>query len=241
MIDLSMANLNIRIDNRSHYLVKKCRNYLIPAASVSAFVPEIFIQTNTEEIEQMQKKLSGSHNTPAIAESIVVYEKISFQLPTYDAFIMHSSVIEVDGQAFCFAAKSGTGKTTHTRFWKKLLGERVTVINGDKPIYRFEGNDLMAYGTPWCGKEGWNTNTKAPLKALCLLEQSNENKIYPIDGFEMLSTIMDQFFLPGNGCLDMVKLMELIDRMLSITKIYRLAVKKEISAAKTAAETLLAL
>ena len=239
MIDLRMADLNIRIDNHDDYIEKQCRDYILPTDSSQTIQPEIFIQTNEWEIKQEERKLEGIWHGDGYAESIVVYEKISCQLPAFDAFVMHSSVIEVDGQAICFAARSGTGKSTHTAYWKELLGDQVTVINGDKPIYRFEGNDLMAYGTPWCGKEGWNTNTKAPLKALCLLERSDENRIWQVDGFEMLGAIMDQFYLPGGGVVDMPSLMELVDRMLTIAKVYRLSVKKEISAAKTAAEKLL--
>ena len=239
MIDLRMADLNIRIDNRYDYLEKQCREYIIPSDAANTFRPDICIKAEEAEINQTLNKLSGLYHTPFHAESIVVYEKIGCQLPAFDAFIMHASVISVDGQAFGFAAKSGIGKSTHTRFWKELFGERVTVINGDKPICRFEGNDLMAFGTPWCGKEGWNINMKAPLKALCLLERSDENRITDADGFELLGTIMKQLYLPSDGKIDKVKLMELVDRMLNVTKVYRLAAKKEISAARTAAEELL--
>ena len=239
MIDLRMADLNFRINNRYNYLESQCRDYIIPSNSSHAFQPDICIQAEEEEINQTLNKLSGFYHSYDYAESIVVYEKIGCQLPAFDAFIMHASVICVDGQAFAFAAKSGIGKSTHTRFWKELFGERITVINGDKPICRFEENELMAFGTPWCGKEGWNTNTKSPLKALCLLERSDENRIYPVDGFEMLGTIMKHFYIPENRKIDMSKLMELVDRMLNVTKVYRLTVKKEISAARVAAELLL--
>ena len=241
MIDLRMADLNIRINNLYDYIENQCLEYIIPSDRTHTFQPDICIQAEEAEINQKKNKLSGFYRKSDYAESIVVYEKLSCELPVFDAFIMHSSVISVDGKAFCFAAKSGIGKTTHTCFWKELFGEKVTIINGDKPIYRFEGNNLMAFGTPWCGKEGWNTNTKAPLKALCILERSDENSIKSVDGFDLLATIMDLFYLPGDGIIDMPKLMELIDCMLSVTKVYRLAVKKEISAATIAAEELLAL
>ena len=241
MIDLRMADLNIRIDNRYDYLEKQCLEYIIPSDAVHTFRPDIYIQAEEAEINQMKNKLSGFYRKSDYAESIVAYEKLGCLLPSYNAFIIHASVISIDGQAFGFAAKSGIGKSTHTHFWKELFGERVIVINGDKPICRFEGYDLMAFGTPWCGKEGWNTNTKAPLKALCLLERSDENSINRVDGFEQLANIMDQFYLPGSSKIDMSKLMELISRMLDSIRVYRLAVKNEISAAKTAAEQLLSI
>ncbi len=184
-----------------------------------------------------------------------MYEKISNALPAFDAFVMHGSVVEVDGGAYAFSAESGTGKTTHTRYWKEVLKNRVSVINGDKPILRAKnpgrkyevgsrrceacngGNPsdvLLAYGTPWCGKEGWNTNTCAPLKALCLLERGEKNEIFPIDAFEHLGELMGHFHLPGNGQVDMLKLMQLIDRMVNIVPVYRLRCTNDISAAETA-------
>ena len=51
----------------------------------------------------------------------------------FDAFVMHSSIVEADGKAYCFAAESGIGKSTHTRYWKEALGDRATVINGGLP------------------------------------------------------------------------------------------------------------
>ncbi len=165
------------------------------------------------------------------AEVVAVYEQISNALPAFDAFVMHSSVVEVDGKAYCFAAESGTGKSTHTRYWKEALGDRVTVINGDKPIYRFDGEELMAYGTPWCGKENWQTKTSAPLKALCLLERGDENVVSPVNAFEVIGEISHHFHLLSAGQVDIVKLMELVDRMVTMVPVYRLRVKNDISAA----------
>ena len=103
-------------------------------------------------------------------------------MPDFDAFLLHAAVIEVDGLAYAFAAPSGTGKTTHIALWKKFFGDRANIINGDKPIIRFENGTPYIYGTPWCGKEGYNINTKAPLAALCFIERSPENTIHLFEG-----------------------------------------------------------
>ena len=47
-----------------------------------------------------------------------------------------NTVIKVDNDAYAFCAKSGTGKTTHTKLWMQLLGDRMSYINGDKPLIR---------------------------------------------------------------------------------------------------------
>ena len=43
-------------------------------------------------------------------------------------------LISFDGQGIAFAAPSGTGKTTHIKLWQRLYGDRVEIINGDKPL-----------------------------------------------------------------------------------------------------------
>ena len=230
MFQIEAAGLVIRIENRFNYVQNLCIEY-----ETSPNRPaDIIISVSKEELRQEIEKIPAYFPDEGYAEGVVVYEKISTALPAYNAFVMHSSVLVVDGRAYGFAAESGTGKSTHTRYWKEVLGNRVTVINGDKPVYRFSDNRLMAYGTPWCGKENWQTNTAAPMKALCLLEQGTENEIFPVDPFTVLNELTHHFYLPGGGKVDMPKLIELIDRMVTTVPVYRLRCRNHVSAAKMA-------
>ena len=230
MVQIEAAGLVIRMENRFDYVRHLCREYMTDENRL----PDITVSATEEELREEIAKAPECFFGDGYAEGVVLYEKISNALPAFDAFVMHSSVVEVDGQAYCFAAESGTGKSTHTRFWKEVLGDRVTVINGDKPIYRFSGDQLLAYGTPWCGKENWQTNTAAPLKALCLLERGEENAVFPVDAFEMLGEMVRHFHLPGGGLVDLPKLMELVDRMVTTVPVYRLRCRNDVSAAREA-------
>ncbi len=230
MFQIETAGLVIRIENQYDYVKNLCREYLTEENRSADFTVAVTEEELRAEVDKAPELFFGD----GYAEAVVLYEKISNALPIYDAFVMHSSVVEVNGEAYCFAAESGTGKSTHTRYWREVLGDRVTVINGDKPIYRFVKNQLMAYGTPWCGKENWHTNTSAPLKALCLLERGEENTVYPVDAFEMLGELSHHFHLPGGGQVDMVKLMELVDKMVTAVPVYRLRVRNDVSAAQEA-------
>lgn len=230
MFQIEVAGLVIRIENRFDYVQDLCMEYETPPERPA----DIIISVSEEELSREMKKAPEHFFSEGYGEGIVVYEKISNALPAYDAFVMHSSVVAVDGWAYGFAAESGTGKSTHTLYWKEVLGNRVKVINGDKPIYRFSGDKLQAYGTPWCGKENLQTNTSAPLKALCLLEQGQDNEIFPVDPFILLNEITHHFYLPGAGQVDMPKLIELIDKMVSTVPLYRLCCRKDVSAAEMA-------
>ena len=230
MFSIEAAGLVIRIDNRFDYVRNLCRDYLTSDDRPA----DITVSVSEEELKREIEKAPECFFGDGYGEGVVVYEKISNALPAFDAFVMHSSVVAVDGRAYCFAAESGTGKSTHTRYWREVLGDRLTVINGDKPIYRFRGDQLLAYGTPWCGKENWQTNTSAPLAGLCLLERSDENALYPVDAFEVFGEMSRHFHLPGGGQVDMVRLMELIDRMVAVVPVYRLRARNDVSAAETA-------
>ena len=105
------------------------------------------------------------------------------QMPAFGRMLLHCSVLEYDGIAYAFLGRSGTGKSTHTKLWLKYLSP-TRVINGDKPIFEYVNGVFIAYGTPWMGKERWGTNTKAPLKALCFLEQAKVNAIRKLSSAE---------------------------------------------------------
>ena len=230
MFQIEVAGLVIRIENRFDYVRNLCGDYIADLDRPA----DITVSVSEEELRREAEKAPDSFFSDAYGESVIAYEKISNALPAFDAFIMHSSVVAVDGKAYCFAAESGIGKSTHTRYWKEKLGERVTVINGDKPIYRFQGTQLLACGTPWCGKENWQANMAAPLKALCLLERGDDNAVFPVNAFEILGELMRHFHLPGGGQVDISKLMELIDRMVTAVPVYRLRCRNDITAAETA-------
>ena len=230
MFQIEVAGLVIRIDNRFSFVQKMCEEYITAPGRPA----DITVSVSGEELRREIEKAPDLFFGDEYGEVVAVYKKISIALPAYEAFVMHSSVVAVDGGAYAFAAEKGTGKSTHTRYWKEVLGPRLTVINGDKPIYRFQDGQLLAYGTPWCGKENWQTNTAAPLKALCLLERGEENVVLPIRAFDVVSELMRQFYFPGSNQLDMLKMIRLIDRMVDTVPLYRLRCRNDRSAAETA-------
>ena len=230
MFDIELARLVIRLENRYDYTYDLCRGFIV----TSDRTPDITLRVSDQELCRATEQSPDSFTEDGHVESVLLYEQLSCVLPAFDAFVMHSSAVAVDGQAYCFAAARGTGKSTHTRYWKQVLGDRLTVINGDKPIYRFLDGRLFAFGTPWCGKENWRANTAAPLKALCLLERGDENAIWPVDARGLLAEISQHFYWPGGGQLDALKQMELIDRTLSAVPVYRLRCKNHVSSAETA-------
>lgn len=218
MFRIKIAELTVAIDNKYPQLEKFCRNYLTDEEVI-----DFSVKVSNEDIES-EIALTESLNrnaSRAYAESVCVYREICRLLPDHNAFLLHASVVECDGVSYAFAATSGTGKSTHTALWLKNFGERARIINGDKPILRITDNGIRVYGTPWCGKEGYNVNADSPLHALCFIERGENNEIVRLEPEDAVTRLARQILLPytENG-ID--KLFPLLDSMLKVTPVYLL-------------------
>ena len=185
-----IAGLRVKIENQYDFTTKFCREYLSDDQTSKVDI----VASVTEEEFAAERAISDEFSDGYI-ENICLYRSICSQIPVFNRMLLHCAVLEYDGKGYAFLGRSGTGKSTHTKLWKKYLSTP-KMINGDKPILRVKDGKIYAYGTPWCGKEGWNTNTSAPLTALCFLERSPENYIHPLETAEALDRIMHQLLRP---------------------------------------------
>ena len=228
MFYIAIAGIEIGIDNKYEYVKRLCRGYEIEPVDA----PFMTVSVSDEEISE-EIACSEINVSAAYAEGICVYRSICKRLPELGAFLMHCAVIEYEGEGYAFAAKSGTGKSTHILLWQKKFGEGVRIVNGDKPILRFSEDRLYAYGTPWCGKEGYNVNTSVPLKAICFIERAQTNSIRRIGASEALGKIFHQL-LPPDSQESVDTLFPLIDRTLTEVPFYVLGCNISEEAAEVA-------
>jgi len=109
------------------------------------------------------------------------------------------------------------------------------MINDDKPFLRVEDDRVLAFGTPWSGKHRLDTNTSAPLKAICILERGAENRITPIPAREALPMLFQQSTRPPENA-QMPAYMDLIDGLARNVAFYRLRCNMDPDAAQVAYE-----
>lgn len=223
------ANLTVELKNRYKYTELLCKEFLC-SDQVEA---DIIVSVDKDDIE-MQKALSPNCDTGYI-ESVCFLRSLAQELHIYEAMLMHASVIDYCGKGIAFLAASGVGKTTHTQLWKASFGEKVCIINGDKPIIRFEDDVPYAYGTPWAGKEGFYTNDKTPLVAVCFIEQSYTNGINPLNAQEVIGLLAKQIFIPSHP-ISAIKILELMDRLTKSVNFFKICCNMEKSAAIIALE-----
>ena len=230
MITVSIADLTIKIENKYDYIVKQSKDYLTDSTEV-----DFTVSVNDAEISA---EGGAGQFSLGYLEYLAVYRKIAEEILKYDGLLLHGVLLECEGRGVLFGAKSGVGKSTHAALWKKLLGDKCTIVNGDKPLVRIIDGRVFAYGTPWNGKEGLHENKKCELFSLCFLERGEENKLWQI-GNEALRLILTQTYMPKHDSTKMVMTLDLLDKILSKVKCYRLACNMDISAAKVAYEELM--
>ncbi len=223
-----IAGLTVDFQNQYSHLEMLCKDYLCQDNSL----PEITIRVSQEEIEK-ENTLSQGQFPPGYLESICAYRRFCLEMLKFDGMFFHSAVIQVNGKGIAFSAVSGTGKTTHLRLWQEMLGEELTIVNGDKPIVRYEDGIPYAYGTPWAGKENLHTNTKTPLTDICFLERSAHNFVEPLQPGDCIAPFMQQIVRPNTPFAAM-KTLELADKLLKDCRLWRLGCNMEIDAAQTA-------
>ena len=198
------------------YTERLCKNYEYDGEQ-----PCDFSVVMTNEDVAKEKALAPEFVEPYL-ESLALFRKLcDYCLEHANGIIFHSSAIMVDGKAYSFTAPSGTGKSTHTRLWRELLGDRAVMVNDDKPIIRYIDGKFYVYGTPWNGKHHLDTNCRAEIKAICKIEQAKENSISKASTAEMLLTIFNQTIRPEDPA-QMDRLLNLTDKLLTQVELYKL-------------------
>lgn len=225
-----IADLNIKINHKYNYTHKLCYTYLHEDQSVEY---DFEVSANAEDYEKDKAALSGFSD--GYLESVSIYREIAKKILDYDGIILHASVVEMDGKAYAFTAKSGTGKSTHTALWTRAFESRARIINGDKPLIRLIDGNLFIYGTPWCGKEGLNINTKAPLNSICFINRAKENSIEKLDKNVALTRIFTQLLMPENE-EQADKFFNMVNSIFDNVKFYNLFCNMDLEAARVAYE-----
>lgn len=213
-----------------------CGDYLSQKA------PQYVITVTEGDIDFERQRANRNHQKEGLPpvvysdsylETLALYRKMAEQLVQEDVILMHGAVVAVDDRAYLFTAKSGTGKTTHIRRWLEAFGSRAVVVNGDKPLLRITSGGVTVYGTPWDGKEHLSCNIALPLKAICILERSEQNRIERISKKEATPMLLQQLHRPAAPAA-LAKALTLTDRLGSSTALYRLGCNMEPEAALVA-------
>lgn len=217
--------------------VRHCRDYIIEE---HCNVQEV-ISISSSDIEGERNRLLAKKNpgealeasTPESLEILQLCRRIAELLPKYDRVLFHGSSLAIDGRGVLFTAKSGTGKSTHTRYWRQEFGDRVKMVNDDKPFLHISEEGVTVYGTPWRGKHALGENISAPLEAIYFVNRGEENRVQTITPRELYPLLLQQTYTPDDPEA-MVKTLALVERMSRKTRLLKLYCNMDPQAAHVA-------
>lgn len=218
---IELAHKKIHITCIHDYVYRFCRAYYSegePDFSITITQDNIEFERQKSAEEDIMEGRPVCVFSDRYLETLAVYRQIAEKMIEYDTLLFHGSTIAVDGEAFLFTATSGTGKSTHTRLWREAFGERAVMVNDDKPLLILKDGAVWVCGTPWDGKHRLSTNMIIPLTGICILERGEENSVTPICPQDALPMLLQQAYRPGN----MMKFLDLVDKLTDSTKFYRL-------------------
>ena len=244
---MSMAEFRIRIAGRTAAVSSifestrdYCRAYLTeeaPSFSMTITREDLEFEQEAYRAEALEEGFRIRKFTDPFLERASIQRKMAEHLFDCGTLLFHGSAVAVDGEGYLFAARSGTGKSTHTRLWREAFGERAVMVNDDKPFLRITENGVLLCGAPWSGKHGLDTNITVPLKGVCFLERGQENRIRKIKPEEALP------MLKKHGCPPLApeklpRYLELVDALARKTRLWHMECNRDPRAAVVSFEAM---
>lgn len=237
---MEIAELAVQVQPMFFSTKEYCREYLTEKA------PELFITVTPEELVFEQKMLDQEAEeeglrhrkfTDPFLERTAIQRKVADRLVSRNTLLLHGSTVAVDGRAYLFTAPCGTGKSTHTRLWREVFGNRAVMVNDDKPFLQLTESGILAYGSPWSGKHGLATNIFVPLTGICYLSRGESNRIEPARDCELLDFLRHETHIPENPVLA-EKALNLVDALAHRVPLWRMSCNKHPDAARMSYEVM---
>lgn len=200
------------------------------------------VEPTEDDLLRMRKELiltaekegySAAGYSDAMMERYAVHALLAEGLVDHGVLLMHGSALCMDGQGYLFTAASGTGKSTHARLWRETFGERVWMINDDKPMLRITPEGVTVWGTPWDGKHHLSRNAGAPLKAVVELKRDADNRIEPLPKADAFLLLRRQAYISADPAVS-ARILALEMQLLGAADFYLLGCNMKPEAAQVA-------
>ncbi len=233
---MEIAGLVIRVQPLFQSTREYCRPYLTdktPEVCVEVTAGDLIREQLRLEREAVEEGLKIRKFKEPFLERSVIQRRVADFLINRDTLMVHGSTVAVDGDAYLFTAACGTGKSTHTRLWREVFGDRAVMVNDDKPFLRITSEGVFAYGSPWSGKHGLATNICVPLMGICSLHRGKENRITGAKPGQLLALLSHQTHQPEEANLAL-KAMALVERLSEMVPLWEMYCNKEPEAARVA-------
>lgn len=192
MFKIKMAGAIPEIDNKNSHVKEYCKDFMTDAS------PCFRVSVSQKEIDLYVATCGIPNIEDDVAERILIFRKIAARLAVGGRFLLHSAVVDYCNMGVAFVAPRGVGKTTHALLWKEAFGNKVKIVNGDKPIIRRKDDAYVAYSSPWKGKEGFGEKKATSLKAVVFLERGDMPKVIRMSPQDAATFVLKQTIYPDD-------------------------------------------
>lgn len=231
---MEIAGLAVSVQPLFQSTREYCRPYLTdrePESCVEITPDDLVMEQMLLDQEAVEEGLKLRKFKEPFLERSTIQRRVADYLVSRNTLMFHGSTVAVDGDAYLFTAPCGTGKSTHTRLWRELFGERAVMVNDDKPFLQITSDCVLAYGSPWSGKHGLATNVCVPLKGICSLHRGKENVINPVQADALVDLLRKQVHIPSDEALAR-KTLCLLDTLAATVPLWEMYCNKDLGAAR---------
>lgn len=178
---MAVAGFSVAVQSLFDSTKDYCRHFL------THLPPQYSVAVKPEDLSAEQRYLDEEADREGLRRRVFgqpflernfLQRRIARLLLPQGVLLLHGSAVALDGKGYLFTAPCGTGKSTHARLWREVLG--AVAVNDDKPFLRLTENGVLLCGSPWMGKHGLGQNITVPLKGICILSRGAENRITPL-------------------------------------------------------------
>ncbi len=146
LLRFRLAGVPVQVVSRFGLLERVGEPYLEEHADDE---PLFTIRASDDDLA-FDRAMAPEYSDPCV-ELCTVHRLIAEKVAPLRRVVFHSCVVEYEGRAFAFTARSGTGKSTHARLWMRYLGDR-----GGR---RFSAGTSRSYTSPSVGNP-WSTDAR---------------------------------------------------------------------------------
>ena len=166
----------------------------------------------------------------------IIYRLCISVLFTKSVLHLHSSFVLYNDQAILFTGPSGIGKTTQAELWRDY--EDAVIVNGDVTLIRKIDDVWRAFGAPIHGSSPYCENMDAPIAAIIVLKQAEENQLIRLDAFTALAECFPEIYRPEMSDETREILLDTVDALFSEIPVYQLSCRPDRESVELVKQTL---
>ena len=149
--------------------------------------------------------------------------------------VLHSAyIVTPAGEAILFSGPSGIGKSTQAALWERSAGAQI--INGDRTL--LDIGRKTAHGIFYSGTSGICRNVTAPIRAIVLLGQNDENCVSTPSPQAAFAGVLSQCAYYDWDALSATKMTECVARLVSDVPVLHFDCRADASAVRALQERL---